>query len=354
MDKKKVFMIMPFEDKFFEVYEMLKRQFEKDFIFSHAEDEANQQNILKDIIQAIYEADIIIADLSGLNANVFYELGVAHVMNKKVIIITEDIHSLPFDLKSYRATEYSTHFVKFAKLIETLEKYLYGAINGEVVYSNPVNDFLSIKGENIELISDSHDYKAEVVSEDTEKGFLDFMAGIEENANEMTSYIYKMSDDLEVMADNISKSTEKIAKLGKNGSTSFIKKETKKVANYIETFSSNLRTYNNNYANLWNKIEKDAFGLLENKYSFQNANDLNLFVNSLKAMKSKIIESCLSVREMKNTSINNLGIERSLNQAIRFLDADLTNYLAIMEQICSSINRIIERSHFVIGNSELV
>lgn len=38
MDKKKVFMIMPFEDKFFEVYEMLKRQFEEEFIFSHAGD----------------------------------------------------------------------------------------------------------------------------------------------------------------------------------------------------------------------------------------------------------------------------------------------------------------------------
>lgn len=89
MEKKKVFMIMPFEDKFFEVYEMLKRQFEKEFIFSHAGDEDNQQNILKDIIQAIYKADIIIADLTGLNANVFYELGVAHTLNKKVIIITE-------------------------------------------------------------------------------------------------------------------------------------------------------------------------------------------------------------------------------------------------------------------------
>ena len=48
MGKKKVFMIMPFEDKFFEVYEMLKRKFEEDFIFSHAGDEDNQQNILKE------------------------------------------------------------------------------------------------------------------------------------------------------------------------------------------------------------------------------------------------------------------------------------------------------------------
>ena len=112
---------MPFEDKFFEVYEMLKRKFEEDFIFSHAGDEDNQQNILKDIIQAIYEADIVIADLTGLNANVFYELGVAHTLNKKVIIITQDISSLPFDLKSYRAKEYSTHFVKFRSEEHTSE-----------------------------------------------------------------------------------------------------------------------------------------------------------------------------------------------------------------------------------------
>ena len=123
MNKTKVFMIMPFEEKFFEVYEMLKREFNEDFVFPHAGDEDNQQNILKDIIQAIYETDIVIADLTGLNANVFYELGVAHTLNKKVIIITEDISSLPFDLRSYRAKEYSTHFIKFAELVEALKKY---------------------------------------------------------------------------------------------------------------------------------------------------------------------------------------------------------------------------------------
>ena len=53
---------MPFEDKYFEIYEMLKRQFEDDFLFSHAGEEDNQQNILEDIVQAIYDADIIIAN----------------------------------------------------------------------------------------------------------------------------------------------------------------------------------------------------------------------------------------------------------------------------------------------------
>ena len=64
---------MPFQDEFFEVYEMLKINFADRFEFSNAGDEENQQNILKDIIQPIYEADVVIADLTGLNANVMYD-----------------------------------------------------------------------------------------------------------------------------------------------------------------------------------------------------------------------------------------------------------------------------------------
>ena len=116
---KKVFVIMPFKDEFFEVYEMLKLKFGDRFEFSNAGDEENQQNILKDIIQPIYEADVIIADLTGLNANVMYELGLAHGLNKKSIVITQDdLSVLPFDLKQYRAKDYNTHFKKFAELVD--------------------------------------------------------------------------------------------------------------------------------------------------------------------------------------------------------------------------------------------
>ena len=84
MAKAIVSMIMPFKDEFFEVYEMLKERFNDEFEFIHAGDDVNtQQNILKDIVHMIYESDIVIADLTGLNANVFYELGVAHTLGKK-------------------------------------------------------------------------------------------------------------------------------------------------------------------------------------------------------------------------------------------------------------------------------
>jgi hypothetical protein len=52
---------------------------------------------------------------------------------------------------------------------------------------------------------------------------------------------------------------------------------------------------------------------------------------------------------MKKTSLNNLGLERSLNQAIRFLDEDLKTLINNMEQQIASIENILAKSKFVVG-----
>ena len=196
MEKSKVFVIMPFSDDFFESYEMLKEHFQDDFEFSHAGDEDNQQNILADIISPIYAADVILADLTGLNPNVMYELGLAHSFNKKTIIITrDDLGKLPFDLKQYRAKDYSTHFKKFFDLIEYLEKNLRGAVNGTVVFSNPVSDFLDKNRIQLKSLFVSDDYSLEIP--EGEKGFLDFLADIEEDTSQMNDEITAISAGME-------------------------------------------------------------------------------------------------------------------------------------------------------------
>lgn len=88
-----VFVIMPFKEEILALYEKLKSDFASEFTFINAGDLDNQQNILKDIVEGIYQADIVIADLTGLNPNIFYELGLAHAMNKKAITTTMNIYS---------------------------------------------------------------------------------------------------------------------------------------------------------------------------------------------------------------------------------------------------------------------
>ena len=66
-------------------------------------------------------------------------------------------------------------------------------------------------------------------------------------------------------------------------------------------------------------------------------------------MKDTIIKSNQSIESMKEASLNNIGMERSLNQSIRFLDQDLKTYLSMTNQMISDIDRIIGKSRLIIG-----
>lgn len=63
-------------------------------------------DILDDIWNGIMQADFVIADITGNNANVFYELGMAHAIGKPVIILAQDDKTVPFDLKTRRILIY--------------------------------------------------------------------------------------------------------------------------------------------------------------------------------------------------------------------------------------------------------
>jgi hypothetical protein len=61
---------------------------------------------MEDIWDAINAARAIIADCTGRNPNVFYEIGLAHAVGKPVVLITQKGEDVPFDLKAIRYIEY--------------------------------------------------------------------------------------------------------------------------------------------------------------------------------------------------------------------------------------------------------
>ena len=356
-DKKKVFVIMPFQDEFLEMYEMLKNEFYDGYEFTNAGDEGNQQNIMSDIIAPIYNSDIVIADLSNLNPNVMYELGIAHSFNKKTIIITkDDLSSLPFDLKQYRAKNYSVHFKKFAELIEYLNVNMEGAVNDSVSYSNPVKDFLSLhKLEEKKYFMDPP-LKLE---DDTDKGFLDFIADIEENIDAFSTDIQQMTVEMETMSEGVAKSGKEIERVNQNGgnsTSSFVRKEERKAAKFIDDFANKLQTHNKTMEELWDKIEINTLGLLENNFATHEDNKKSLieFLTSLLEMQKSIYESNESVEELKQTMNDNIGIERTMNQAIRFCVEDLSTYIENTQRMAISIDKIIDKSKFIVGDIRVI
>lgn len=110
VDASLVSVMMPFSAGFDEVYSALsdaatsvKRQCQR------ADDIWKHDAIIADIVYLICTSRVVICDLSGKNANVFYETGIAHTLGKDVILITQSIEDVPFNLRHLRHIRYDNN-----------------------------------------------------------------------------------------------------------------------------------------------------------------------------------------------------------------------------------------------------
>lgn len=69
-------------------------------------DSSGITNITRTIVKKLFQADIVIVDISGLNPNVMFELGLRLSLPKVTIIIQSDDTTLPFDIKDFYTLSY--------------------------------------------------------------------------------------------------------------------------------------------------------------------------------------------------------------------------------------------------------
>lgn len=62
--------------------------------------------IIDQIWRGINDASVLVAELTTKNANVFYELGLAHAIQKPVILVSSNQEDVPFDLRHIRVVLY--------------------------------------------------------------------------------------------------------------------------------------------------------------------------------------------------------------------------------------------------------
>jgi hypothetical protein len=103
-----LFVLMPFDPTLKPVYDdHIKAVAEKQALtIARADDFFTADAIMRDVWRAINNAKLIIADCTGKNPNVFYEIGIAHTLGKSVILLAQDIEDIPFDLRHFRSILY--------------------------------------------------------------------------------------------------------------------------------------------------------------------------------------------------------------------------------------------------------
>jgi len=128
--KSDVFVVMPFLKELKPVYDdHIRSTIQKmNLTVSRGDDFFTAKSVMSDIWNAINSCRIVIADCTGRNPNVFYEIGIAHTLGKPVILISQNKDDIPFDVQSIRYILYEftprgmSEFER--KLIFTIESEL--------------------------------------------------------------------------------------------------------------------------------------------------------------------------------------------------------------------------------------
>ena len=121
-----IFMIMPFRDELNPIYtdHILKVIEELGFTCERGDDFFSSQSIIDEIWAAIYFSKLCIADCTGRNPNVFYEIGMAHTIGRTAILIAQSIDDIPFDIRHRRSIIYEYTPRGMEKFEELLRKTL--------------------------------------------------------------------------------------------------------------------------------------------------------------------------------------------------------------------------------------
>lgn len=141
--KKFCFVLMPFDDDFNDIYQLgIKQSCEDAGAYCERVDEQIfNESILDRIYNQISKADIVIADLTKRNANVFYEVGYAHALGKTTILLTQNVDDIPFDLKHYPHIVYDN---KITKLKDELTTRIKWCVENDITSDNDLKIDLDI------------------------------------------------------------------------------------------------------------------------------------------------------------------------------------------------------------------
>jgi hypothetical protein len=98
--------------------------------------------ITSQIVEMIFNSDLIVCDLTGVNGNVMYELAIAHLKEKQVLIIATKDTDLPFDISHQRVIFYDNNISGSFGLKREIEEAII-KIKDEPSIDNPITAYLN-------------------------------------------------------------------------------------------------------------------------------------------------------------------------------------------------------------------
>jgi hypothetical protein len=161
MKDRTCFVVMPIRKAgspehahFRAIYNNIKPAVEKfGYTVLRADEVQKSGAITKDIVTRLGESDLVIADLTDLNPNVFYELGIRHALRGRGTLMLLDENrtpDIPFDLSAYRVIKFTGDLTGIDTLTLALTQFLKHEDSEDASRGdNPVHDWFPMLPVNV-------------------------------------------------------------------------------------------------------------------------------------------------------------------------------------------------------------
>lgn len=256
--------------------------------------------IPEQIFRLLRDCPVVIADLSGANPNVMYELGLRHTTGKVTIQIGEK-ERLPFDLSSIRTIMFKRTSAGLVQARKDLSKFLAENLDSggspvtatRIWFENP----LTITDPDLELKEDG-----DVDSDEDSPGFLELMAEMEIGIQSLSQTITALGLITEEIGNIYLKATQDIMEADARGASAI---ERLAIADFtaqkLDQEAAKLEVVSGEYANTVDRIEPGLKYLLEQLISesgkLGELAELPIHINAMAISALSSIEQTLTMRD---------------------------------------------------------
>jgi hypothetical protein len=354
--KPMAFILMPFDPDFDDVYsDLIKPTLEAaGFEVKRADSLLNQQNILKDVVQGIVQAQLIIADVTELNENVLYELGLAHALGKKTAMITQNIDELPFDLRPYRAVPYSVRFSRADQFRTDLRTLADGTLDESLQFSNPVLDFApgtlassaQVSPVARETTGEGEEPNAAVGGDEAEEelGFLDRIVALESSVEEITEVASRIGRKTEQVGEAVENRTQQLERaherLGDRAAgavLSIAREAAQDIESYARSLEPEAKALSREMVTFVEGADALAtYSVIDSEETAQQARE---FADQLSELEANLAESQRSMGEFAESMLGVSGMSKDLTRAVKASSRVVNDIATTMESSRSELTR---------------
>ncbi|WP_456285851.1 hypothetical protein M1D46_13985 [Microbacterium sp. JZ70] len=283
--------------------------------------------INEQVFRHLYEDEVVIADVSGGNPNVMYELGLRHTRPLLTIQLGE-FGQLPFDITAVRTIQFSRSDRGLIDARKQLQRALEFGMNepGEGVTAtriwNSASESPIVLAQDPALLAEPADAAGALDEEDVDAdGFIDRIANLEESMPTLTNTTTEIGAVVSAMGRIAADSNEEIALL--NASSAPMNQRLTAVANFaraLQPSADELETLTSNFYENMKRLDVEVRGILgfleRNPSMLENAS-IRTFLETITAMTRSSRQAMENVNQFGSAIETLSGLSKVLRRPAR-------------------------------------